>query len=100
MSKISQDEVKHIARLSKLEIPDSNLDKFQKGLSEVIEYISKLSLVETSNLEPTCQTTGLENVSRSDEIKINNFTQDEALAGSDKTHNGYFVVNAVLDKES
>jgi aspartyl-tRNA(Asn)/glutamyl-tRNA(Gln) amidotransferase subunit C len=100
MGKISQDEVKHIAKLSKLEISDNDLGKFQKDLSEVIEYISKLSEVETSNLEPTSQTTGLENVFRTDEVKVNNLTQDEALAGTDKTHNGYFVVDAVLDKES
>lgn len=100
MGKISQDEVKHIAKLSKLEISEKELGKFQKELSEVIEYISKLSEVDTSNLEPTSQTTGLEDVYRVDEIKPNSLSIDQALSGSDNTHNGYFVVDAVLDKES
>lgn len=99
MGKISLDEVKHIAKLSKLEIPDENIAKFQKDLSEVIEYIGKLSDVDTSNCEPTSQTTGLENVSRGDEVKLNGLTGEEALSGTEKTDNGYFIVDAVLDKE-
>jgi aspartyl-tRNA(Asn)/glutamyl-tRNA(Gln) amidotransferase subunit C len=100
MNKISLNEVRHIAKLSKLEIKDKNLIKFQKELSEVIEYIGKLSEVDTSNCEPTSQTTGLENVTRDDEMNINGLTQDTALSGTDVNHNGYFVVDAVLDKES
>lgn len=99
MAKLSVDEVKHIAKLSKLNLTSDEITKFQKQLSKIIEYISELSEVDTSNIEPTSQTTGLENVFRSDETKPVNFTQEEALSGTDKTKNGYFVVDQVLDKE-
>lgn len=99
MAKLSVDEVKHIAKLSKLNLTSSEITKFQKQLSKIIDYISELSEVDTSNIEPTSQTTGLENVFRSDETKPVSFTQEEALSGTDNTKNGYFVVDQILDKE-
>lgn len=100
MAKLSVDEVKHIAKLSKLDLTSSELTKFQEQLSKIVDYISQLSEVDTSNIEPTSQTTGLENVFRVDEVKPTNFSQEEALAGTEKTHNGYFVVDQILDKEA
>lgn len=100
MTKLSVDEVIHVAKLAKLDLTSSEINKFQKQLSKIVDYISQLSEVDTSNYEPTSQTTGLENVFRVDEVKPTSFSQEEALAGSDKTRNGYFEVDAVLDKES
>lgn len=89
----------HVAKLAKLTLTSDEVVKFKKQLSEIVNYISQLSEVDTSNCEPTSQTTGLENVFRSDQTKPVNFTQEEALSGSDKTHNGYFVVDKILNKE-
>ncbi len=100
MGSLSRDDVLHVAKLAKLTLTPNEITKFQEQLSKIVDYISQLSEVDTSNLEPTNQTTGLENVFRTDEVKSNSFSQDEALSGSDKTHNSYFVVDAVLDKES
>lgn len=100
MAKLSLDEVKHISKLSKLDLTSGEIIKFQSQLSKIVDYISKLSEVDTSNLESTSQTTGLENVLRPDEIKPDIFSQEEALSGTEKTNNGYFEVDQVLDKES
>lgn len=90
MMKLTKKDVLHVAKLAKLTLTPKEITKFQEQLSKIVDYISQLSEVDTANLEPTSQTTGLENVFRIDEIKSTSLTQ----------HNGYFVVNAVLDKES
>jgi len=100
MGSLARDDVLHVAKLAKLNLTSKEVTKFQRQLSKIVDYISQLSEVNTSSLEPTSQTTGLENVFRKDEVKPTSFTQDEALSGSDKTRNSYFVVDAVLDKES
>ena len=100
MAKLTTDEVKHIAKLSRLNLTEEEIKKFQGQLSKIVDYISQLSEVDTSVLVPTSQTTGLENVFRLDEIKLSSLNQEEALSGTDKTYNGYFVVDAILDKES
>lgn len=100
MGSLSRDDVLHVAKLAKLTLTSNEIEKFQEQLSKIVDYISQLSEVDTSNLEPTSQTTGLENVFRTDELKPTGFTQDEAFSGTDKTHNSYFAVDAVLNKES
>lgn len=100
MGSLSRDDVLHVAKLAKLTLTPNEITKFQEQLSKIVDYVSKLSEVDTSNLEPTSQTTGLENVFRKDDVKPTSFTQDEALSGTDKTHNNYFAVDVVLDKES
>jgi len=100
MGSLSKDDVLHVAKLAKLTLTSKEITKFQEQLSKIVDYIGKLSEVDTSNIEPTNQTTGLENIFRTDEVTLKSFTQEEALSGTEKTQNGYFVVDAILDKES
>jgi aspartyl-tRNA(Asn)/glutamyl-tRNA(Gln) amidotransferase subunit C len=98
MSKLKNDEILHVAKLAKLNLTDKEINDYTSQLSSVIDYFSELSEVDTETIEPTSQTTGLENVTRQDGVKVDNFlTQDEAIGGSDKIHNGYFKVKAVLE---
>lgn len=97
MGKLSKSDVKHVAKLAKLKLTSSEIAKFSKQLSEIISYIEELNEVDTSKTEPTSQTTGLENVTRDDKIAFEDrLFQHDALSGTEKVHNGYFVVDAVL----
>jgi aspartyl-tRNA(Asn)/glutamyl-tRNA(Gln) amidotransferase subunit C len=100
MSELSKKDVKHIAKLAKLKLTEGEINKFSKQLSEIITYVGQLSKVDTSKTEPTSQTTGLENVTRKDKrVPDDLLTQEEALSGTEKVHNGYFVVDAVLTQK-
>ena len=95
MGKLSKQDVKHVAKLAKLKITESEISKFS-----IITYVEELNQADTANVEPTSQTTGLENVTRKDEITSEEtFSQEEALSGTEKNHNGYFVVDAVLTQK-
>ncbi len=101
MAKLTKDEVLHVARLANLELTENEIEKFGKQLSVVLDQISELSEVNTSNVDPISQTTGLENVDRPDEVKGERIlTQEQAISGSDKVHNGYFKVDAILSERS
>lgn len=98
MANLSKDEILHVAKLAKLELTDKEIEKFTPQLSKVIDYFGELAEVNTNDVEPTSQTTGLENIRREDKVKPDeSLTQEEALSGSDKTHNGYFKVKAILE---
>lgn len=100
MAKLTKQQVLHVAKLSKLDLTQAEVEKFSKQLSEVLDYISKLDEVDTKNVEPTSQTTGLTNVLRDDEIDTTKcLTQEEALSGTEKTKNGFFEVDAILHKD-
>ena len=100
MAKLTKTEVAHVARLAKLNITSAETGKFQKQLSKVLDYFNELDEVDISDQEPTSQTTGLENVFRTDEIRTSGcLSQEETLSGTDRTKNGYFVVDAVLENK-
>ena len=99
MAKLTKKDTQKVAVLAKLKLSPSEIDKFTLQLSKIIDYISELNEVNTTDTEATAQTTNLINVLRDDDIKITNcLTQDEALSGTDKTLNGFFVVPQILKK--
>lgn len=101
MSKLDKKAVKHVAKLANLPLDKEEVEKYQKQLSEVISYVDELSEVDTKTVEPTSQTTGLENVTRKDEAKSAEcLKKEEALSGTDKTKNDFFVVPGVLTERS
>lgn len=99
MAKLSADDVAKIAKLAKLDLTEKEIEKYAPQLSPVIDYFGELSEVDTDNTEPTSQTTGLLNKTRKDETNVmQTLKVDDALSGTEKTHNGYIVVPPILEK--
>ncbi|MBU3957016.1 Asp-tRNA(Asn)/Glu-tRNA(Gln) amidotransferase subunit GatC [Patescibacteria group bacterium] len=93
---LSKDQVKHIAKLANLKLTSAEINKFQKQLSEVLEYVEQLNKLDTKKVEPTSQVTGLENVFREDEPKPS-LSQEEVLSGAKNTEKGMFKVKAIFE---
>ena len=68
MTKLTQDQVRHIAKLARLRLSDTEVEKFAGELTSILGFIEKLSEVDTEGVEPTAQVTGMENRFREDEI--------------------------------
>jgi aspartyl-tRNA(Asn)/glutamyl-tRNA(Gln) amidotransferase subunit C len=90
--------VPHIAKLANLTLTNDETKKFEKQLTDVLQYIEKLNEVDTNNVEPTSQVTGLENILR-DDATSPSLTQEEALSNTKNQHNGLFQVKGILDAE-
>ena len=65
---ITRDEVLKIARLSKFDLTEAEIEMYQKQLSDILGYVEQLNEVDTSNVDPTFQVTGLLGVSRPDQV--------------------------------
>ncbi|MBI1864018.1 Asp-tRNA(Asn)/Glu-tRNA(Gln) amidotransferase subunit GatC [Candidatus Woesebacteria bacterium] len=89
MSKLTINEVDHVAKLAKLTLTPEETKKFQKQLSAVVDYFNELQKVDTTGVEPTSQTTGLLNITRNDEIDVTNILPPK---------DDYFVVSSILNK--
>lgn len=94
---LTEEEVRHVAKLAQLGLSEEETEKFRKQLSTILEFVSELQELDTKNTEPLSQTTGLKNVFREDEIRPS-LTQEEALANAKERHKGYFKVKAILLK--
>lgn len=91
-------DVSRVAKLANLPLTDAEKKKFAVQLSSILEYIETLNKIDTKNIEPTSQITGLENVTREDNSTAS-LSQDEATANTTSKHNGLFKVPAVLESD-
>ncbi|MBI4096972.1 MAG: Asp-tRNA(Asn)/Glu-tRNA(Gln) amidotransferase subunit GatC [Candidatus Levybacteria bacterium] len=90
--------VPHVAKLANLNLKENETAKLEKQLSAVLDYIKKLSEVDTKNIEPTSQVTGLENVTREDTVSPS-LPQEKVLSSAKTKHNGFFVVKGILNQD-
>ena len=65
-NKISLQEVEHIAELAKIGLTKEEKERFSGELSDILEYIEQLKEIDTKDIEPVSQVTGLINVIRED----------------------------------
>ena len=64
---ITTDEVKHIAKLSKLNIKDSELDYYAEEMNKIIDYFDTLSKIDTSDVTEMVHVSDIKNVTRKDQ---------------------------------
>ncbi len=92
--------VKHMAQLAQIPITEAEESELAVAFASTLAVVDELKEVEVNQVEPTHQVTGLENVLRSDEVEESRmFSQQEAVANASRTHQGYFVVERVIDAE-
>ena len=80
---LSQEQVRHIAKLARLGLSDDEVKKFSTQLTNILQYVEVLSEVDTSSVEATSQVTGLKNVMRPDAVQSDWTTREELLGCSE-----------------
>ncbi|MCU1273947.1 MAG: aspartyl/glutamyl-tRNA(Asn/Gln) amidotransferase subunit [Bryobacterales bacterium] len=53
--KITEDEVRYVAELANLKLSESEVQKFQADLDEILVHIDRLNDIDTSQVEPMAQ---------------------------------------------
>ena len=93
---ITRDDVEYIARLSRLDIDDSDLDKYVPQLQQILGYIEKLDEIDTSAVEPTAHVLPLRNVLREDKIE-ESLSNEAAIRSAPDVDDGFFHVPPVIE---
>lgn len=92
--------VHHIAHLANIPVTADEEKKLADGFSTTLGVIDRLKKVNIKDVEPTHQVGGLVNVFRDDVVDTDRmFTQEQALTNAPQSHNGFFVVDQILDQE-
>ena len=90
-------DVSHTAKLAIIPLTKDEEEHFSKQFTSILNLVSQLQKIDTRNVAPTSQVTGLVNIFREDTVEPDRtFSQKEALANAKKQHNGYFVVPAIF----
>jgi aspartyl-tRNA(Asn)/glutamyl-tRNA(Gln) amidotransferase subunit C len=94
--KLSRDEVLHIARLARIDLTESEIDRLSEQLSHILENFEILQQVDTTGVAPTAQSVALQSVMRDDEVAPS-FSPDDILANAPRREGDCFRVRAVLE---
>jgi len=85
MSKLSRDDVLKLARLSRLDLSDAEVNEFIVELSDILQYVEQLQAIDVEGLKPTNQVTGLTHVTRQDTVRDYGYTAADLLKNVPET---------------
>lgn len=89
--------IKHIAKLSNLELTDDECHVFAKELSSILDYMKELNEVNTEGVEPVAHAVSLRNAFRDDEsAEVDIESAAELVNVAPEKEEGYIKVRAIL----
>jgi aspartyl-tRNA(Asn)/glutamyl-tRNA(Gln) amidotransferase subunit C len=98
MSDVTPDLVRHLAKLARIELDESEVVRFTEQLGVILDSVAKISFAIDENTPSTSHPIPLVNVFREDIIEPS-LSQEEALSGAPDQGQGRFRVAAILDEE-
>ncbi len=97
MTKISQEEVKKVAHLARLELNESEINNHAEQLEKILEYIEQLEKIDTNDVQSTTRAIEVINVFRKDEKKISDCTEELLELGPSR-EDEYYKVPKILNE--
>ncbi|MEJ2648690.1 MAG: Asp-tRNA(Asn)/Glu-tRNA(Gln) amidotransferase subunit GatC [Sedimentisphaerales bacterium] len=97
--KIDQEQVRKVAKLSRLDLTDSEIEEFTGQLGAILQYVEKMNELDTENVEPLAHCLPVSNVFREDCVKESLGTE-KTLANAPQRDEMFFRVPKILDESS
>jgi aspartyl-tRNA synthetase len=94
--RISKSHVRHIAKLARLNLSDSEAEAYQKDLNDILDYVETLREIDTQNVRPMSHVLKLSNVWREDKPGKRKRT-DAILSNAPQREAGYFKVPKIIE---
>ncbi len=88
--------IRKLAHLARLEFNEEKEQEVLGDLNKILNWVDKLSELDTDNIEPLTHMTAEVNVMRED-VAENTVTHEEALLNAPKKDSDYFRVPKVLE---
>jgi aspartyl-tRNA(Asn)/glutamyl-tRNA(Gln) amidotransferase subunit C len=97
MSRLTREEVRKVAVLSRLEFSDEQAEAYAGQLSRILDFVEKLNELDTSGVEPTSHALQLTNVLREDAVRPS-LPREAALANAPEQEAGCFRVPPIIQE--
>ncbi|MBQ8417552.1 MAG: Asp-tRNA(Asn)/Glu-tRNA(Gln) amidotransferase subunit GatC [Phascolarctobacterium sp.] len=94
--KVTTQDVKYIAQLSRLNVPEADLLEATEQFNQILSYADILQKLDTTGIEPTPYVLPITNALRKDLVK-EGATHEEALLNAPAVHNDGFKVPRVVE---
>lgn len=88
---IEREEVRHVARLARLQLSDAEVDRMAVELAVVLEHIATIEQLDLDDVAPTTHVVAVENELRADEPQPS-LARERALASAPAVSDDGFAV--------
>ena len=95
MSRISADDVRKVAKLARLNLPDDKIATYTGQLESILGYVSQLEQVDTTGVPETTRAVEVTNVTRQDGVNPSP-VREEILNQAPQREGDFFRVPKIL----
>lgn len=92
--------IEKLAALAKLELTEKEKESLQTELGSIFAFVDQLNEVNTADVPPTRQVTGIHNIARADEPGYDFEKEDMLVTMPETDEAGYLKVHAVFTDDS
>jgi aspartyl-tRNA(Asn)/glutamyl-tRNA(Gln) amidotransferase subunit C len=87
--KVDKELILHVAHVARLKLSEHEVEKFVPQVKDILDAFSEIDKADVSGVKPSYQPVEIKDVMRDDTTK-ECLTQEQALANSKFTKDGYF----------
>ncbi|MCP9916533.1 Asp-tRNA(Asn)/Glu-tRNA(Gln) amidotransferase subunit GatC [Cyanobium sp. ATX 6F1] len=95
MSKITADDVRKVAQLARLDIPEEKIATYTTQLERILDYVALLEQVDTTGVPPTTRAVEVVNTTRED-LVVPTPVREELLEQAPQREGDFFRVPKIL----
>ena len=95
MSKITADDVRKVAQLARLELPEDTISTYTGQLERILGYVDQLQAVDTEGVSPTTRAVEVINATRDDRVVATD-VREELLDQAPQREGDFFRVPKIL----
>ncbi|GAA4262018.1 Asp-tRNA(Asn)/Glu-tRNA(Gln) amidotransferase subunit GatC [Dietzia aurantiaca] len=99
MTSISRGDVAHLARLSRLDLSDAELDSYAQQLTDILVHVQTVSEVAADDVPAMSHPTAISNVYRED-VVAPGLTPEQALDQAPESDQQRFEVPQILGEDA
>jgi aspartyl-tRNA(Asn)/glutamyl-tRNA(Gln) amidotransferase subunit C len=93
---VTNEQVRHIARLARIAMSDEELDRLVPELNNILGWVEQLGEVNTDGIEPLTAVIDLKQRLRDDVVNDGNI-REKILANAPEAQHGFFAVPKVIE---
>ncbi len=95
MSLISADDVRKVAQLARLDLPEATIATYTGQLERILDYVAQLEAIDTEGIAPTTRAVEVVNVTRPDAVDPTP-VRDELLNLAPQREGDFFRVPKIM----
>ena len=95
MSRISADDVRKVAQLARLQLPEDKIATYTGQLERILDYVDQLQAVDTEGVPPTTRAVEVVNVTR-DDVVVPTEVREQLLDEAPQREGDFFRVPKIL----